>query len=183
MQQLRRETNVARFGIEIEYAKALEFFEQAFDFIPVSPAQVGDFLAPVSEHFDSKIGRSIDVCLGKVENARREDNCHFNDLFGIIAVDEDRDGEALNIDDRELLESQVRVSFTKVRVSAFESFDCGLLTGFPNCSVISVSKEPRQRTATLLSAGGRNSHQSIRTLDICSKALYQMAIHLKFAAG
>ncbi len=136
--------NVSRFGIEIENNNALELFEQTFDFIPVSTAQIGGFLALISEHFGGKIGRSIDVCLGKVENARREDNCHFDDLFGIIEVDEDRDGEALNIDDRELLESQIRVSFAKVRVSAFESFDCGLLIGFPNCSVISVPKERHQ---------------------------------------
>jgi hypothetical protein len=114
-QQLCGKSNVAWFGIEIENANTLEFFEQTFDLIPVSVEQFGGFLSPISDYFRREIGRLVDVCLCKVENARWEDNCYFDDLFGIIEVDEDRNGEALNFDDRVLLESQIRVSFTDVR--------------------------------------------------------------------
>ena len=68
----------------------MEFFEQTFDLIPVSVEQFGGFLSPISDYFRREIGRLVDVCLCKVENARREDNCHFDALFGIVEVDEDR---------------------------------------------------------------------------------------------
>ena len=136
----------------------MEFFEQTFDLVPVSVEQIDGFLSPISEYFRREIGRSVDVCLCEVENARREDNCHFNDLFGIIELDEDWNGEALNVDDRALLESQIRVSFTMVRVSALESFDSGLLIGLPDRTVIAVPEEPLQPPPTFLSVGGRNSH-------------------------
>ena len=147
----------------------MECVEQILDAVPVSIEQIGGFLAPVSKNFGREIGWPIDVCLGKVENARWEDNCHFDDLFGIIEIDKDWNGEALKIDDRAFLELQIRVSFTDLRVSALKSFDCGLLIGLPNRPIISVPKKPHQQPATLLSVVNRSSHQAISEIRHAQK--------------
>jgi hypothetical protein len=83
---MRREHDVAGFGVEVIDAVPFESGEEEPHFRPVILEQLPHRFAPLGQRFGGKLRTAIKVHFAKVQQERRRDDGHFDHKQFIVEI-------------------------------------------------------------------------------------------------